>query len=154
MRLFLDTSVLLAGIIDFGRQSRAPQRIFDAIARGKLKDTATAWHCCLETYSVATRLPDEFRLAPADAVALIRHEILARFEIHVLPAKMRGRFFDDLPVDAISGGRVYDAHIAEIARAAGAGIVVTDNRRDFLSLLRHNIRVLTAGEFAAESDLV
>jgi len=34
--------------------------------------------------------------------------------------------------DAIVGGRLYDAHIAEIARSAGAGVVVTDNRRHFL----------------------
>jgi predicted nucleic acid-binding protein len=37
--------------------------------------------------------------------------------------------------DVIAGGRIYDAHIAEIARAAGAAVVVTDNRRHFLSAL-------------------
>ena len=43
--------------------------------------------------------------------------------------------------DAIVGGRLYDAHIAEIARSAGAGVVVTDNRRHFLSALRCWLRV-------------
>ena len=38
--------------------------------------------------------------------------------------------------DAIVGGRLYDAHIAEVARSTGAGVVVTDNRRHFLSALR------------------
>src|SRR5687767_10103481 len=31
--------------------------------------------------------------------------------------------------DGTAGGRIYDAHIAGVARAAGAVVVVTDNRR-------------------------
>ena len=51
--------------------------------------------------------------------------------------------------DAIAGGRIYDAHIAEVARAAGAAVIVTDNRRHFLSALRYGIRVETPAEFLA-----
>jgi len=49
--------------------------------------------------------------------------------------------------DSTAGGRIYDAHIAEIARAVGAPVVVTDNRRHFLTALRHGIRVETPAEF-------
>jgi predicted nucleic acid-binding protein len=51
--------------------------------------------------------------------------------------------------DPIVGGRIYDAHIAEVARAAGAIVVVTDNRRHFLSALRYGLRVETPTEFLA-----
>jgi len=51
--------------------------------------------------------------------------------------------------DHTAGGRIYDAHIAEVARAAGAGVIVTDNRRHFLAALRHGIRVETPAEFLA-----
>jgi hypothetical protein len=51
--------------------------------------------------------------------------------------------------DAIAGGRIYDARIAEVARAAGAVVVVTDNRRQLLSALRHGLRVETPAEFLA-----
>jgi predicted nucleic acid-binding protein len=51
--------------------------------------------------------------------------------------------------DVIAGGRVYDSHIAEIARAAGAAVVVTDNRRHFLSALRYDMRIETPAEFVA-----
>jgi predicted nucleic acid-binding protein len=51
--------------------------------------------------------------------------------------------------DAIAGGRIYDAHIAEVARAAGATVVVTDNRRHFMAALRHGIRVETPADFLA-----
>jgi hypothetical protein len=37
----------------------------------------------------------------------------------------------------------------EVARAAGAKIVVTDNRRHFLAALRYGIRVETPTEFLA-----
>ncbi len=53
----------------------------------------------------------------------------------------------------VVGGRVYDAHIAEIARLSGVKVVVTDNRRHFLSLARHGIRVLGAEEFARSTRL-
>ena len=48
--------------------------------------------------------------------------------------------------DGAAGGRIYDAHIADIARAAGAVVIVTDNRRHFLASLRHGIRVETPRE--------
>jgi hypothetical protein len=50
--------------------------------------------------------------------------------------------------DEVAGGRVYDLHIAEVARAGGAAIVVTENRRHFASLLRYGMTVLTSAEFA------
>jgi len=51
----------------------------------------------------------------------------------------------------VSGGRLYDAHIAEIARLASARIVVTENPRHFVALLRHGIRVWSGEEYAAEA---
>src|SRR5260221_1242582 len=51
------------------------------VAEGRLKRPLTAWHSCLEFYAVATRLPEEFRLAPADAHRLLQAEIPRRFEL-------------------------------------------------------------------------
>jgi len=106
-------------------------------------------HCCLEFYSVATRLPEEFRLSPRDAFRLLQAEVLERLDVFDLPARGRLPLLRGAVADGIAGGRVYDAHIAEVARASGAGLVVTENRRHFTGLLRHGIVVLTAGEFAA-----
>jgi hypothetical protein len=50
--------------------------------------------------------------------------------------------------DAIAGGRVYDAHIADVARVAGARVIVTENRRHFVTVLRYGIRVETSAEFS------
>jgi predicted nucleic acid-binding protein len=144
---FLDTSVLLAGLIDFGPQSAPAQSLMHLVAEKRIAGPATAWHCCLEFFSVATRLPPEFRVSPSDATQLLEEEVFARMAVHELPAADRLAALRAAARDGVTGGRIYDAHIAEIARAAGASVVVTDNRRHFLSALRYDMRVETPSEF-------
>ena len=147
--VFLDTSVLLAGLVDFGPQSAPAQWVMHAVAEKHVTAVATAWHCCLEFFSVATRLPPEFRLPPEDAARLLQEEIFARMTVHDLPASDRLPMLTLAAQDGTAGGRIYDTHIAEVARAAGAVVVVTDNRRHFLAALRHGLRVETPAEFLA-----
>jgi predicted nucleic acid-binding protein len=147
--IFLDTSVLLAGLVDFGPQSAAAQSTLHAVAEKHIPSAGTAWHCCLEFFSVSTRLPPEFRLTPADAVRLLEEEVFARMAVHDLPQGDRLPMVRAAARDGTAGGRIYDAHIAEVARAAGASVVITDNRRHFLAALRHGIRVETPAEFVA-----
>ena len=149
MKVFLDTSVLLAGLIDIGPQSAPAQSLMHAIAERQVPAAMTAWNCCLEFYSVATRLPPEYRLTPADAALLLTEEVFARMTVHDLAADGRLSMLRSASRDGIAGGRIYDAHIAEVARAAGAAVVVTDNRRHFVSALRYEMRVETASEFLA-----
>jgi len=147
--VFLDTSVLLAGLVDFGPQSAPAQSLMHAVAENEVTGVGTAWHCCLEFFSVSTRLPPEFRVSPAEAVTLIEDEVFARMTVHDLPSSERLPMLKAAGQDGTSGGRIYDAHIADIARAAGASVVVTDNRRHFLASLRHGLRVQTPAEFLA-----
>jgi len=149
MSVFFDTSVLVAGLVDFGPQSAPAQTLLHAVAERRLEKPSTAWHCCLEFFSVATRLPPEYRLTAPDAVALLEEEVFARIAVHDLPPGARTAMLRAAARDGIGGGRIYDAHIAEVARAAGATVIVTDNRRHFLSALRYGLRVETPAEFAA-----
>ena len=149
MSVFLDTSVILAGLLDFGPQSAPAQSLMHAVAEKKVTDAATAWHCCLEFYSVATRLPPEFRISPSDAIQLLEEEVFGRMTVHDLPANNRLPMLRAAAHDAVAGGRIYDSHIADVARAAGARVVVTDNRRHFVSALRYDLRVETPSEFLA-----
>ena len=149
VRVFLDTSVLVAGLIDFGPQSAPAHSLLHAVAEKTVAPASTAWHCCLEFYSVSTRLPAEYRLTHADAARLIEEEIFARMAVHDLPSGDRLALLRAAAHDATGGGRIYDAHIAEIARASGAGVIVTDNRRHFMAALRHGMRVETPAEFLA-----
>lgn len=147
---FFDTSVLIAGTIDLGSNSQHALLLMDAVAGGRIESPLTAWHCCLEFYSVTTRLPEEYRLEPEIALRLLREEVFARFSVHDLQADLREDFLVSAAGEGTSGGRIYDAHIAEIARQAGARLVVTENRRHFTRLLRHGIRVLVSAELVDE----
>ncbi len=148
--IFFDTSVLVAGTIDFGPSSHHAMRLLDAVADGSIDRPLTAWHCCLEYFAVTTRLPEEYRLEPGMALRFLREEIFARFSIRDLAADQREDFLASATGEGALGGRVYDAHIAEVARRAGAQLVVTENRRHFTSLLRHGIRVLISAELSDE----
>jgi predicted nucleic acid-binding protein len=147
--VFLDTSVLLAGLVDFGPQSAPAQKLLHGVAEQKVKSAGTAWHCCLEFFSVSTRLPPEYRLTPADALRLLDEEVFGRMTVHELPPGDRLPFLRAAVQDSMAGGRIHDAHIADVARAAGARVVVTDNRRHFLAALRHGMRVETPAEYLA-----
>ena len=148
MTVFLDTSVILAGLVDFGPQSAPAQSLLHAVAEKRIT-AATAWHCCLEFFSVATRLPPEFRLVPSDAAVLLDQEVFSRMAVHDLPAAGRLAMVRAAGREGIAGGRVYDMHIAEVARAVQADVVVTDNRRHFLWALRYGLRVETPSECLA-----
>jgi hypothetical protein len=67
--------------------------------------------------------------------------------VHDLPAADRLGMLRLAARDAIAGGRIHDAHIADVARASGARVAVTDNRRHFVSALRYDLRVETPAEF-------
>lgn len=147
--VFLDTTVLLAGSIDFGRTSAPAHSILDDVAEGRIHEASTAWHCCLEFYAVATRLPGAYRLSPQQAWSLLQ-DLMTMVRVEQLPADARLPFLENAVNERVAGGRVYDAHVAETARLAGAGVVVTDNLRHFTALLRYGVRVLRTSEFAAE----
>ena len=68
--------------------------------------------------------------------------------VHDLPADARLAFLRATADERVTGRRVYDAHIAEVARTAGARVIVTDNRQHFLTALRYGIRVETSSEFS------
>lgn len=150
--LFLDTSVMVAGTIDFGITSVAPMRLLDAIAAEEIAVPTTSWHCCLEFYAVTTRLPAEYRLSPSDAHQILEEDVLERWTVCDLPKEGRQSFLRGLVRDRVVGGRLYDAHIAEIARSVGTRTVITENSRHFTTLMRDGIRVLGAAEVVADPD--
>lgn len=83
--VFFDTSVFIAGLINFGATSERPRFILNSLAEASGHFAHTAWHCCLEFYAVSTRLPEEARLTPAFALRLLEENILSRFQVHQLP---------------------------------------------------------------------
>lgn len=126
------------------------QAILRTVSEAPARRTLTAWHCCLEFYAVATRLPEEYRLSPADAGRLVEEELLGRLRVVDLPVGARLELLRGVVHERIAGGRLYDAHIAEIARRARSSLVVTDNVRHFSALRAYGIRVVDSAACAAE----
>ena len=103
--VFFDTSVLVAGLVELGDTSLAADRILDGIKSGTVSRPLTSWHCCLECYSVATRLPAPVRVEPGMMRELLEEEVLGRFEVADLPASARagGDRADSVPHRAWAG---------------------------------------------------
>lgn len=151
-RPFLDTSILIGGCIDFGVSSQAPMELLDRIAEKRLRNAATAWHCCLEFYSVATRLPEEYRLSPENARDFVIEEIMGRLGIRTLDAEQRTDFLIDSARLNIRGGRLYDHQIGSIALKGNASVIITENKKHFALFENKNLPVMTAAEFLEASD--
>lgn len=84
-------------------------------------------HAWIETYAVLTRLPGGSRVAPADAVALLG----AHFDGPLLPDEATSASAVAVLADAaVSGGAVYDAWIALVARQHGAVLLSRDARAE------------------------
>lgn len=86
---------------------------------------ALAGHALHETYAVLTRLPGDARVAPADAVRLLRE----RFESAALLDSTSVRSAPAvLAAAGVAGGATYDGLVALAARSAGLPLATRDRR--------------------------
>lgn len=86
---------------------------------------ALAGHALHETYAVLTRLPGDARVAPADAVRLLRE----RFESAALLDSRSVRSAPAvLAAAGVVGGATYDGLVALAARSAGLPLATRDRR--------------------------
>jgi predicted nucleic acid-binding protein len=147
---FLDTSVLLAGLVDFGPQSAPAQKLLHAVAEERVKAgrhrLALLSRVLLGVDAVTARIPPRrfrrFRRHPPARGGGVRADVGARSA-----SRCRMPLLRAAAQEGTVGGLIHDAHIAEVARGAGARVIVTDNRRHFVSALRHGLRVETPAEF-------
>lgn len=86
---------------------------------------ALTGHSLTETYSVLTRLPDDARLAPDDAVKLLDEAFRAPY---VLSPDTSADAHRELARLGIVGGAVYDGLVALAAREHGARLATRDAR--------------------------
>jgi predicted nucleic acid-binding protein len=84
-------------------------------------------HAALETYAALTRMPAPHRVDPAAASELIARNFPKRILPSPSPASIAG-WLREMAARGVTGGAVYDALIAETARAAGATLVTADRR--------------------------
>lgn len=115
----VDTSVAVAAV-DASHAAHAACR--DVVRSLR---PALAGHAAFEVYAVLTRMPGELAVDPTDAAALVARTFP---EVVRLDGQASATLLSRLPVLGITGGSVYDALVAEAARAAGARLLTRDQR--------------------------
>lgn len=117
--LVLDTSVAIPLLVT----SHVAHRSVSAALGDRA--AALAGHALHETYAVLTRLPGDARVAPADAVRLLRERfgpaaVLDARSVRSAPAV--------LAAAGVAGGATYDGMVALAARSAGLPLATRDRR--------------------------
>ena len=133
MKLFFDTSVLVASVVsEHPHHARALPVIRSALS--SRNEGCIAAHALAETYAVLTTLPVSPRIAPEAAQKLVAENLVGRFEVVALSAREYERLIGSLPERGAIGGSVYDVIHLECASKAAADRIYTFNVADFRRL--------------------
>lgn len=129
MRMFFDTSVLVAAFIESHPAHEASLQRLNAVRNGS--DTfLIGGHTLAELYAVLTRLPVSPRIHPALAHRLIE-ENTRDAGVSVLSAREYRGLLIWMVNEGLAGGVVYDALLFQAAIKAKADVLVTLNPSDF-----------------------
>ena len=94
-------------------------------------------------------MPAPHRLAPADALALLEGNFIDGVRVISLDAEGYRSLLKRAAGDGISGGRTYDAIIAECAVRAQAAALLTFNALHFQALGAAQVRVVVPSLMAS-----
>jgi predicted nucleic acid-binding protein len=122
-RYLLDTSCLVAAVCAWHEHHEATRREIDR-RKAAEESAVLAAHSLAEAYSVLTRLPEPYRLRPADALDVIEAN-WSRTALVALTGADYRRTLRRCRDAGIAGGTVYDALIAECARKASVSTILT-----------------------------
>ena len=138
---FVDTSCIVAAVCGWHKHHLEAAAEIERRLEGKQR-LATAAHALAEAYAVLTRMPAPHRLAPADALALIEGNFIDGARVVALDAEGYRSLLRRAANDGLSGGRTYDAIIAECAVRARAAVLLTFNTPHFQGLEPAHLRVV------------
>lgn len=130
MRVFCDTSVLVAASVRAHPHFNRARPILEAVASGR-DEGVVACHSLAEAYSALTSLPLSPRLQPLEAERLIDVNVRAHFRLQPVPAAAYGAAIRGCVALSLGGGAVYDALLVECARRARCDRIYTFNLTDF-----------------------
>ena len=127
MKAFLDTSVLVAAFYGDHVHHTPSLNLFTQFEK---KDASCAAHSLFEVYSVLTRMPGKHRMGGEQAMLFIG-SIRERLTLVALTAKESARTLQTFAELGVTGGAIYDAHLAACALKARAVTLYTWNVAHF-----------------------
>lgn len=127
MKLFFDTSVLIAALFEDHEHHEAS---FRAFLRADKKHACCGAHSLAEFYAATTRLPGRHRLS-GEQVLLLLETLQERLTVVALDPGEYYRTLEHAAEAGIVGGSIYDFLLASCALKADAEIMYTWNVRHF-----------------------
>ena len=116
MKAFLDTSVLVASFYGDHVHHEASLNLFTRFDR---KEACCAAHSLFEVYSVLTRMPGKHRVSGEQAMLFIG-SVRERLTLIALTAEEYAKTQQTFADLCVTGGAIYDAHLAACALKARA----------------------------------
>ncbi len=126
----LDTSVVVAALLAWHEHHARALPVVQAALAAE-EPPILPLPVVVESFAVLTRLPAPWRLAPADAHALLARTFRARARVVGLDGPEAWDLLDAAIVSGTAGGATYDALVGACARKAGATRIATFDRRGF-----------------------
>jgi predicted nucleic acid-binding protein len=133
MRVFLDTSVLIAAVVEMHEAHRRAFVALDRVQQGRDEGVFSA-HSLAEVYAILTRLPAPLRHSPEQALLSIEENVLKHFELLPLDGRDYAALIREAAMAGSQGGTVYDAILLKAAAKAHVDRVYTLNLKHFLAV--------------------
>lgn len=143
MRVFLDTSVLVAAVVHNHEGHGRALALLDRVQNKKDEGIISA-HTLAEVYAVLTRIPPPNRHSSAQALLSIEENIVKYFSITSLNGGEYAALLREAALAGIEGGTIYDAILLKCAEKSAAGKIFTLNLRHFQSISPPVVRSLIA----------
>jgi len=137
MKVFLDTSVLVAAVVQKHEDHARAYSILDRVQTGKNEGFVAA-HSLAEMYAVLTRLPAPLRHTPEQALLSIEENVVKHFKIAALTGSDYTVLIREAALSGIQGGTIYDALLLKCAAKTGVEKVFTLNLKHFQTIAPKN----------------
>lgn len=133
MNDFFDTSVLVSSLMESHPHYHPARRTID-VSASEGRTGFIGLHSLAETFTSLTRLPVQPRVAPGEAVQLIKSVIIPRFRIVTLDPKDYEHVLESLASRKNVGAQIYDALLLQCAVKCAADRIFTFNLGHFTAL--------------------
>jgi predicted nucleic acid-binding protein len=141
MKVFLDTSVLVAAVIEKHPNHVRALAVLDRAQTRKDEGFISA-HSLAEMYAVLTSLPMPFRHTPEQALLSIDENVERHFKTTALSGAEYLLFVRESALKGIQGGTIYDALLLKCAAKAGVDRIYTLNLKHFQAVAPPDIAPL------------
>ena len=130
MKILLDTSVLVASVVQKHGDHLRSFAVLDRVQNGKDEGFVSA-HSLAEMYAVLTKIPPPSRHTAEQALLSIEENVLNYFRISSLTGADYTALIRERALAGIQGGTIYDAVLLKSAIKAGVESIYTLNLKHF-----------------------